>query len=170
MEIVSILDFFCLYVENVIVLLGIFSASVWKQWWFSKVLIFYLCVETVMVLKGTFSTSVWKQWRFWRVLIFYFCVETAMILTGTIFLAVMVWRVPFLILRARYIDLTELCITARIAEQKNILILVLLSPNIPCLCKQWSGSALFAIKYVNLNEQSGSSNLTGWKLEVGTAC
>ena len=33
----------------------------------------------------------------------------------------------------------------------------------------WSGSALFAIKYVNLYKQSGSSNLIGWKLEVGMA-
>ena len=31
----------------------------------------------------------------------------------------------------------------------------------------WSGSALFAIKYVNLYQQPGSSNLIGWKLEVG---
>ena len=31
----------------------------------------------------------------------------------------------------------------------------------------WSGSALFAIKYVNLYQQSGISNLIGWKLEVG---
>ena len=28
----------------------------------------------------------------------------------------------------------------------------------------WSGSALFVIKYVNYYEQSGSSNLIGWKL------
>ena len=33
----------------------------------------------------------------------------------------------------------------------------------------WSGSALFAIKYLNLNQQSGSSNLIGWKLEMGMA-
>ena len=33
----------------------------------------------------------------------------------------------------------------------------------------WSGSALFAIKYVNLYQQAGSSNLIGWKLEVGVA-
>ena len=33
----------------------------------------------------------------------------------------------------------------------------------------WSGSALFAIQYVNLYQQSGSSNLTGWKVEVGVA-
>ena len=33
----------------------------------------------------------------------------------------------------------------------------------------WSGSALFAFKYVNLYQQSGSSNLIGWKLEVGVA-
>ena len=33
----------------------------------------------------------------------------------------------------------------------------------------WSGSALFAIRYVNLYQQSGSSNLISWKLEVGAA-
>ena len=31
----------------------------------------------------------------------------------------------------------------------------------------WSGSALFAVEYVNLYQQSGSSNLIGWKLEMG---
>ena len=31
----------------------------------------------------------------------------------------------------------------------------------------WSGSALFAIKYVNLYQQSVPSNLIGWKLEMG---
>ena len=33
----------------------------------------------------------------------------------------------------------------------------------------WSGSALFAVKYVNLYQQPGSSKLIGWKLEVGEA-
>ena len=33
----------------------------------------------------------------------------------------------------------------------------------------WSGSALFAIKYVNLIQQTWSSNLIGWKLEMGVA-
>ena len=33
----------------------------------------------------------------------------------------------------------------------------------------WSGSALFVIKYVNLYQQSGSSNLIGWELEMGVA-
>ena len=33
----------------------------------------------------------------------------------------------------------------------------------------WSRSALFAIHYVNLYQQTGSSNLIGWKLEVGGA-
>ena len=33
----------------------------------------------------------------------------------------------------------------------------------------WSGSALFAIKYMNLYQHSGSNDLTGWKLEVGVA-
>ena len=31
----------------------------------------------------------------------------------------------------------------------------------------WSGSALFVIQYVNLHQQLGSSNWTGWKFEVG---
>ena len=33
----------------------------------------------------------------------------------------------------------------------------------------WSGSALFAIQYLISYQQPGSSNLTGWKLEVGVA-
>ena len=33
----------------------------------------------------------------------------------------------------------------------------------------WSGSTLFAIKYVNLYQLYGSSNLAGWKLEIGVA-
>ena len=33
----------------------------------------------------------------------------------------------------------------------------------------WSGSALFVIKYVNFYQKLGSSNLMGWKLEVGMA-
>ena len=33
----------------------------------------------------------------------------------------------------------------------------------------WSGSALFAIKYVNLYQQTWSSNLIGWKLKMGVA-
>ena len=34
----------------------------------------------------------------------------------------------------------------------------------------WFGSALFVIKYVNLyKKKPGSSNLIGWKLEVGVA-
>ena len=33
----------------------------------------------------------------------------------------------------------------------------------------WSGSALFVIKYVNFYQKHGSSNLIGWKLEVGVA-
>ena len=33
----------------------------------------------------------------------------------------------------------------------------------------WSGSALFAIKYVNLNQESGLSNVIGWQLEMGVA-
>ena len=60
---------------------------------------------------------------------------------------------------------------------------MLVLPNlyISCLCKQypdqlaseepahWSGSALFAIKYVNLYQQFESNNLIGWKLKMGVA-
>ena len=31
----------------------------------------------------------------------------------------------------------------------------------------WSGSAQFVIKYMHLHQKPGSSNLIGWKLEVG---
>ena len=59
----------------------------------------------------------------------------------------------------------------------HILTLVLLNPDIPCLCNStdpeeeanWSGSALFVIKYVNFYQKPWSSNLIGWKLEVGVA-
>ena len=59
--------------------------------------------------------------------------------------------------------------------------LVLLNPDIPAFANSvdpdqlaseevnWSGDALIAIQYVNLYQQSGSSNLTGWKLEMGVA-
>ena len=33
----------------------------------------------------------------------------------------------------------------------------------------WSGSALFVIKYVNFYQKRISSDLIGWKLEVGVA-
>ena len=60
------------------------------------------------------------------------------------------------------------------------LTLVLLNPDIPFANSadpdqlasekaNWSGSALFVIKYVKLYQQSGSSNLIGWQLEMGVA-
>ena len=33
----------------------------------------------------------------------------------------------------------------------------------------WSGSALFVIKYVNFYQKPGSNSLISWKLEVGVA-
>ena len=51
--------------------------------------------------------------------------------------------------------------------------------HMPCLNKQcrsrsveeanWSGSALFVIKYVNFYQKLRLSNLIGWRLEVGVA-
>ena len=60
-----------------------------------------------------------------------------------------------------------------------ILTLLLLNTTCPVLANSvdtdqlaseeanWFGSVLFAIKYVNLYQQTGSRNLIGWKLEVG---
>ena len=53
--------------------------------------------------------------------------------------------------------------------EEPVLILVLLNPDIPCLCKQcrsrsvgfWPASALFVVKNLNLYEQLGLSNLIG---------
>ena len=53
---------------------------------------------------------------------------------------------------------------------------VLINPSLaehdmPCLKKEanWTGSALFVMKYVNFYQKPGSSNLIGWKLEVDVA-
>ena len=62
-----------------------------------------------------------------------------------------------------------------------ILIILLLNTTCPVLANRaepdqlafeeanWFGSALFVIKYVNFYQKPGSSNLLGWKLEVGVA-
>ena len=50
------------------------------------------------------------------------------------------------------------------------LTLVLLNPDMSCLCKQFisrSGSALFVIKFMNLYQQPGSSNVIGWLFGSG---
>ena len=58
---------------------------------------------------------------------------------------------------------------------RNILIslnLSLAEHDMSCLskqCRNRSGSALFVIKYVNFYQNPGSSNLIGWKLEMGVA-
>ena len=53
-----------------------------------------------------------------------------------------------------------------------ILTILMLNMTCPALANSveeanWSGSALFVIKYVNFYQKLGSSNLIGWKLEVG---
>ena len=69
----------------------------------------------------------------------------------------------------------------RIQRYLWILTLLLLSTTCPVLANSvdpdqlasgdsnWSGSALFVIKYVNFYQKPGSSNLIGCKLEVGMA-
>ena len=75
---------------------------------------------------------------------------------------------------------TRSCLSELTAKQQQLTLLLL---NTTCLVlansvdpdqlaseeDNWSGSALFALKYVNLYQQPGSSNLIGWKLEVGGA-
>ena len=68
-----------------------------------------------------------------------------------------------------------------VSEEFALLTLLLLSTTCPVLANSvdpdqlaseeanWSGSALFVIKYVNFYQKPGSSNLIGWKLEVGVA-
>ena len=67
------------------------------------------------------------------------------------------------------------------SESSFILTLLLLNTTCPVLANSvdpdqlaseeanWSVSALFVIKYVNFYQKLGSSNLIGWKLEVGVA-
>ena len=62
---------------------------------------------------------------------------------------------------------------------KEFLTPILLNPDSPAFAnsvdpdqldsEDWSRSALFVIKFLNLYEQLGSSNLIGWKLNVGVA-
>ena len=72
-------------------------------------------------------------------------------------------------------------LTEEIVRFKRRLTLLLLNTSCPVLANSvdpdqlaseetnWSGSALFVIKYVNFYQKPGSSNLIGWKLEVGLA-
>ena len=53
------------------------------------------------------------------------------------------------------------------AEPRYVLPLQSVDPD--QLAANWSGSALFAFKYVILYQHLGSSKLIGWKLEVGVA-
>ena len=81
------------------------------------------------------------------------------------------------------IKIKKIHITIETAQVRPIffLTLVLLNPGMSCFANNvdpdqlaseeanWSGSALFAIKYANLYQQSGLSNLIGWNLEIGMA-
>ena len=66
-------------------------------------------------------------------------------------------------------------------EKTIMLTLLLLNTTCPVLANSvdpdqlaseeanWSGSALFVVKFVNMHQQPRSNNLIGWKLEVGLA-
>ena len=72
-------------------------------------------------------------------------------------------------------------ITDQGRKGKEELTLLLLNMTCPVLAKSvdpdqlaseeadWSGSAMFVIKYVNFYQKPRSSNLIGWKLDVGMA-
>ena len=89
----------------------------------------------------------------------------------------------FLSSLANLINKLMLCfyLFSEFANISCILTLLLLSTTCPVLANSadpdqlaseeanWPGSALFVIQYVNLYQQPGSSNLIGWKLEVGVA-
>ena len=73
------------------------------------------------------------------------------------------------------------CYAIQIVSLSRMLTLLLLNTACPILAisvdpdqlaseeANWSESTLFAIKCVNLYQQSGSSNLIGWNLEMGVA-
>ena len=72
----------------------------------------------------------------------------------------------------------QLLLIALLCDKKNLTILLLnmtsavlansVDPDqLASEEANWSGSALFVINYVNFYQKPGSSNLIGWKLEVG---
>ena len=63
--------------------------------------------------------------------------------------------------KSKKIKISWVCRLLNLRLAWSVLTLVLLNPE-----AKWSGSALFAIKYVNSYQQS---NPIGWKLEVGVA-
>ena len=77
-----------------------------------------------------------------------------------------------------FLELVKIYVYQHIIQITELLTLVLLDPDTPCLCKQsrsrsveeanWPGSAVFAIKHANLYPQSESNNLIGWKLGVAS--
>ena len=76
--------------------------------------------------------------------------------------------------------LYSICEEIHFSSQLSFLTLVLLNLDIPWLCNQcrsrsvgfWRSQLIWictVCQYVNLYQQLGSSDMTGWKLEVGVA-
>ena len=62
----------------------------------------------------------------------------------------------------------------RVVKPQHNQSILLLNTTCPVLANcvdqaNWSGSALFVIKYVNFYQKPRSSSLIDWKLEVGVA-
>ena len=70
-------------------------------------------------------------------------------------------------------------VSSLFANHSAVFTLLLLNTTCPVLAnsvdpdqlasEEASGSALFAVKYLNFYQKPGSSNLIGWKLEMGVA-
>ena len=75
----------------------------------------------------------------------------------------------------------KMSLTYDVMSERQLITFLLLNKTCPVLANSvdpdqlaseeanWSGSALFVIKYVNFYQKPRSSNLIGWKLEVGVA-
>ena len=74
-----------------------------------------------------------------------------------------------------------ICTSAKMLKTRHTLTLLLQNTTCSVLANSadpdqlaseeanWSGSVLFVIKYMNFYQKPRSSNLIGWKLEVGVA-
>ena len=96
------------------------------------------------------------------------------------FLKIMFWHfMQIVFIKDNLLELLNLVFWGK--KKYHQFVVCWISPDMPCVCKQcrsrsvsfwrsnWSGSALFVIQYLNSYQQPGSSNLIGWKLEVGLA-
>ena len=132
----------------------------------------FFCISADLSLKLNLSIKYLRRWSIIQYLLYSSLAYRADPVTLAIFCIVWSWCTPFV--KIHFVDhayrwtvqytkyhIQHTCTVKHLRDRQvfRLLTLVLLNPDIPCLCKQcrsrceeanWSGSALFAIKYVNL--------------------